>query len=228
MQSLILLHGALGSKAQFQSLEVSLSKQFNIHTLNFSGHGDLPFSTSQFGIETFSHELRDYVVINKLHGVHVFGYSMGGYVALKAAQTNPDLIGKIFTLGTKFDWNPLSARKESEKLDPELIEEKVPEFATSLSQLHHPNNWKAVVDRTREMMLSLGNNLMLNKSDLLEITNDCLIVRGELDNMVSQQETDWAADHIHFGQSKILPNSPHPLEKVDIDQLSAELTNFFE
>lgn len=98
MQSLILLHGALGSKSQFQSLEFLLSKHYYIHTINFSGHGGLPFSSSPFGIETFSHELRDYIVINKLHGVHVFGYSMGGYVALKVAQTNPNSIGTLSLL----------------------------------------------------------------------------------------------------------------------------------
>jgi hypothetical protein len=46
--------------------------------------------------------------------------------------------------------------------------------------------------------------------------------------MVWQQETDWAADHIHFGQSKTLPNTVHPLEKVNTDLLSAELVDFFK
>jgi pimeloyl-ACP methyl ester carboxylesterase len=227
MQSLILLHGALGSKAQFKSLEVSLSKHFYVHCINFSGHGGLSFSTSPFGIEIFSHELRDYIVINKLHGANIFGYSMGGYVALKLAQTNPDLINKIYTLGTKFDWNPISARQESEKLKPEIIEEKVPDFAATLKKRHAPNDWKAVVDSTREMILHLGTNPVLSKSEFLEITNDCQITRGALDKMVSQQETDWAADHLHFGISKELPNTAHPIEKVPIDQLSAELIGFF-
>lgn len=227
MQSLILLHGALGSKEQFKALELALSTSFNVHCINFSGHGGLPFSKSPFGIEAFSHELRDYIIINKLHGVHAFGFSMGGYVALKVAQTNPDLIGKIYTLGTKFDWNPLSTAHEAKRLDPELIAEKVPLFAKSLSKLHDPNDWKQVVHKTRKMMLSLGDNPILNKADFLEITNDCLIVRGELDNMVSQQETEWAVNHLHFGQYMELPNIPHPLEKINIVLLTTEIKKFF-
>lgn len=104
----------------------------------------------------------------------------------------------------------------------------MPGFAAALKKRHQPNDWKKVVDKTREMMLHLGSSSVLTKSDLLEITNDCLIVRGELDDMVSQQETDWAADHIHFGHSKTLPNTTHPFEKVNIDLLSAELLTFFE
>ncbi len=228
MQSLILLHGALGSKAQFQSLEVSLSKYFYVHRINFSGHGGLSFSSSPFGIETFSRELKDYIVSNKLHGANVFGFSMGGYVALKLAQSNPDLISKIYTLGTKFDWNPFSAGQESEKLLPAIIEEKVPKFAAVLNKRHQPNDWKALVDSTREMMLQLGTNPVLSKADLLEITNDCQITRGASDNMVSQQETDWAANHLLFGHSKELPDTSHPLEKLDNDLLLAALINFFK
>ncbi len=39
-QHLILLHGALGSKAQFKNLCDLLSPNLKIHSLNFSGHGE--------------------------------------------------------------------------------------------------------------------------------------------------------------------------------------------
>jgi len=228
MMTLILLHGALGSKFQLKALESSLSNHFDVHSFNFSGHGGQPFSNFGFGIETFSHELKDYIVLNKLKGAHVFGFSMGGYVTLKLAQTNPDLIGKIFTLGTKFNWNPLSAGQEALKLKPEVIEEKVPQFAAILDKLHTPLNWKEVVIKTKDMMLGLGQNPLLNKSELLEITNDCIIARGEMDEMVSKEETEWAANHLHFGQPKELPDTRHPFEKVDIDLLAAELKAFLK
>ena len=227
MNKLILLHGALGSKTQLEPLEKSLSNLFEIHTLNFSGHGGEPFSDSTFGINTFSQELRDFIIIKGLHGSHVFGYSMGGYVALRTAQSNPDLVGKIFTLGTKFDWNPLSAEREAKRLIPAIIEEKIPAFAEVLKKRHYPNDWHEVIDKTREMMLFLGHNPILTKSELLEITNDCIVARGDEDEMVTPEETEWASNHLHFGQAKTLPQTKHPIEKVDVHLLSAELTNFF-
>ncbi len=228
MNKLILLHGALGSKVQLESLSSSLSSLFDIYTLNFSGHGGEPFPESPFNLETFSQELRDYIIINGLHGVHVFGYSMGGYVALKVAQSNPDLIGKIFTLGTKFDWNPLSADRETQKLNPEIIVEKVPAFAQRLRALHEPNDWRELVDKTKKLMLTLGHNPLLSKTELLEITNDCVIALGDEDNMVTQEETEWAVNHLHFGSLKLLPQTPHPIEKVDVNLLSAELVDFLQ
>ncbi|MBK9228864.1 MAG: alpha/beta fold hydrolase [Ignavibacteria bacterium] len=49
---------------------------------------------------------------------NIFGYSMGGYAALYAAKKYPGVIGKIFTLGTKFEWNEESSASEVKLLSP--------------------------------------------------------------------------------------------------------------
>ena len=227
MHSLILLHGALGTSQSLDKLAQSLSNLFKIYSFDFKGHGGKPFSKAPFTIDTFSHELRDFIVLNQLHGAHVFGYSMGGYVALRMAQTNPDLIGKIFTLGTKFDWNPISSANEAQRLDPLIIQEKVPVYAEKLKRMHAPIDWRELVDKTREMILLLGKHPTLTKTEILEITNDCMIAWGEHDKMVSRLETEWAVNNLHFGKFKELFNTPHELEKTDLDLLAAELVSFF-
>lgn len=45
---LMLLHGALGSRAQFSSLEPVLGETFRVHTLDFEGHGDSPLKERVF------------------------------------------------------------------------------------------------------------------------------------------------------------------------------------
>jgi hypothetical protein len=59
---------------------------------------------------------------------------MGGYVALYLASANENLLDKIANLGTKFDWNPETALKESKMLNVEQIEIKVPKFAEVLER----------------------------------------------------------------------------------------------
>ncbi len=59
---------------------------------------------------------------------------MCDYVALYLAATTSDLLGKIANLGTKFDWNPETALKESKMLNVEQIEIKVPKFAEVLER----------------------------------------------------------------------------------------------
>lgn len=133
--ALLLLHGALGAKSQLEPLKKIIENDFEIHLLNFEGHGDKN-SNNDFSIELFAKNLLDFLNENNVEKVNIFGYSMGGYVALQLATQHPKRFEKIVTLGTKFKWSPEEAAKETRMLNPEKIEEKVPAFANYLNQLH--------------------------------------------------------------------------------------------
>ena len=124
MKDLILLHGALGSTHSFDPLKLKLSEHYNCYTLNFSGHGNTTFNPEGFGIECFAEELNAFIKENGLSQPNIFGYSLGGYVALYLAHREPSLMGKIITLGTKFGWSPEAADKEVSRMNPEVMEEK--------------------------------------------------------------------------------------------------------
>ena len=125
--NLILLHGALGSMEQFSEAKELLSKEFNVHVFNFSGHGGKRIETP-FSIEQFVDDTSTYLDQHQIKSTHIFGYSMGGYVALQLARDHPGKIEKIMTLGTKFNWTPESAENEVRMLVPKVIESKIPKF----------------------------------------------------------------------------------------------------
>src|SRR5688572_10854421 len=155
MKSILLLHGALGAKSQLEPLKHLLQSTFDVHTLNFEGHGDRP-SEKDYSMDLFAQNLKDYLDQHNLKNVLVFGYSMGGYVALRLAQKHPAYFEKIITLGTKFNWTPETAAKEVKMLDADKIQEKVPAFAHALSKLHSATDWRLVLKKTAAMMLDLG------------------------------------------------------------------------
>ena len=136
MKNILLLHGALGRSEDLDSLTTALGKTgYQIHRLCFSGHGGAGFSNS-FGVEQFSQELEDFILTKNISNCIVFGYSMGGFVALHTASRKPGLIGKIITLGTKFDWSTETLAKELRMLNPDLLLAKVPAFAETLIKKH--------------------------------------------------------------------------------------------
>src|SRR5689334_18463481 len=100
MKDLLLLHGAVGSADQLFSLKEKLASRYRIHVPEFPGHGQT-VSEEAFSIELFVSYLVDYCKTEKLERVSIFGYSMGGYVALTLALQHPELIEKIITLATK-------------------------------------------------------------------------------------------------------------------------------
>ncbi len=226
MKNLLILHGAIGSKSQFSSIASLLNNQFNIHLLNFSGHGGEAFKEN-FNIPQFADDVLAYLKQNKIESIDIFGYSMGGYVALYLAKNHPEKVGKIITLGTKLSWTPDIAVKETKMLDAEKIEEKIPAFAAILKDRHFPNDWKIVLEKTANMMIAMGNNNVLKDEDFKLIQHTVKLLLADNDEMVSKTETNHVADLLPHATFELLPNSKHPIEKVDINALSKIIRAFY-
>ena len=203
MNPIILLHGALGSGTQLERLNLELAKLTETYVFTFSAHGGKAGEFENFSIERFADELLGFLDREDVEKADVFGFSMGGYVALKAAMES-SRIGKIATLGTKFYWNEESAKKEVGMLNIENLEEKVPKYALELANRHGVENWKKVVSSTAEMMIELGKKPALCDSELAQINNPVMLLVGEKDKMVSVQETNKVKN--------LIPNHYRPLK----------------
>lgn len=226
MKEILLLHGALGSKDQFKELESALSHSFKVHTLNFSGHGRRPSHHHAFTIQNFAHEVLDWMNEHYLEKTDIFGYSMGGYVALWLARFYPERVNRIFTLGTKLHWNAAEADKEIKMLNPEKVVEKVPAFAHSLANLHGEHKWKSVMSKTAHLMHDLAHT-HLTDQDFIKTDHKVLLSIGELDNMVTLEETEQVHCLLKNSELKVYPYVPHPIEKVPVELLVREISSFF-
>ncbi len=222
---ILLLHGALGSKAQLSPLKNELSLDREVFSIDFDGHGESHNDTN-FSIEHFTQNVLDFLKEKKITKVDIFGYSMGGYIALNLAFKHPDRVGKIITLGTKFNWSPNFAENEVKMLYPNTIEIKVPAFAERLKHLHGTENWKNVVLKTAKMMQNLGENPTLKKENLQQIKNYILICLGTHDKMVTEEESKSVADWLPHGVFKSIENFKHPIESVSIEALALIINNF--
>jgi len=209
-QPILLLHGALGSKQQFDKIATGLN--INSFALNFSGHGGLPLPNN-FNVELFTKDIIVYLDKNQIPKVDLFGYSLGGYVALYTAFLFPDRVNKICTLSTKFDWNPDFTQDQVLKLNPAVIENKVPHFAAHLKQEHEPQDWKLIMEKTSEMMVGLSLTTPLSANSLRQIAHPVTLGIGRQDKMVSIEETEQAAAQLQNGNVKQL-DAPHEIAKT--------------
>lgn len=215
MKHLLLLHGAIGSGEQLKPLEEKLRVFYTVHVLTFPGHGGTAMPDA-FSIPLFAEFVKTYCENNQLDKVFIFGYSMGGYIALYLAKHQPSFIEKLVTLATKFEWNEKIAEQEIKKLQPETIERKVPQFAAILNQRHRPNDWKIVLNKTAGLLKSLGDKNCLQAADYTAITTPCLLLVGDRDPMVSFDETLAVYKSLPMAELCVLPGTDHPIEKADI------------
>jgi pimeloyl-ACP methyl ester carboxylesterase len=232
LTKLLLLHGALGAKSQFSALTPLLEPHFQVHTLDFEGHGMTGQTDRPFKIEYFAENVLTYLetqAIEKNEKIDVFGYSMGGYVALYLALMQPERIqiGKIFTLATKLDWTPATAEKEVGMLDADKILQKIPRYAQALQELHEASDWRVVLEKTKRLLLGLGQQNLLTPEALAQISNPVRLTLGDKDVMVSFEETVAAYRVMRLGELQIFPATPHPLDKISPVLLAEAIIHFF-
>jgi pimeloyl-ACP methyl ester carboxylesterase len=216
-ETIILLHGALGAADQLKDLERELI-DFKIYCPDFPGHGLKAGET--FTISSLAEELHLFIEENKIDKCHIFGYSMGGYVALIHEIKYPGNIKSILTLGTKFNWNQETVQKETAMLQVDLMLNKIPEFC-SLLERRHADKWKEVVENTANMMRQLAEDPILNHESLSNM--NCKVVHGlgEKDTMVTLEETELIKLQIKGAVLDILPDTKHPIEQINTIELGS-------
>ncbi|RPE12147.1 alpha/beta fold hydrolase [Chitinophaga lutea] len=224
--ALLLLHGALGAHSDFDAIAELLSGQYTVYRFNFHGHGGSPLPVMPLSINMFAEQLLEYIHEQKLAPVAVFGYSMGGYVALHAALQSPASFSRILTLATKFDWSPESAAKEVRQLNAAVLLEKAPAFAARQQQLHGEQEWEQLLTATAVMMENLGGEPLLTADALSQITVPVRVMVGDRDAMVSIEETVQAYRHMPQASLTVLPDTRHPLDRVNTAVLIWEIRSF--
>jgi pimeloyl-[acyl-carrier protein] methyl ester esterase len=93
----VLLHGWGLHGGVWQALAEDLSAAFRVHVLDLPGHGrSRDMSLQPYALAA----LADAVAARVPRGAHWIGWSLGGQIALTAAQRHADAVGKLVLIGT--------------------------------------------------------------------------------------------------------------------------------
>lgn len=224
MPTVLLLHGALATERQMMPL-ASLLVAHEVHAPTLSGHGIRAKEPLNFGqlVEDID------VVVRRSSGsrVHLFGYSMGGYAALLYAARFPERVGSVTTLGTILDLSQEKLEKELRKLDPAVMEAKVPAFARTLAELHGEEQWRNVVAAVADNMAQLAASPLLTEETIARIQCPVLVAVGELDTSSGLEGPREFASRAHQARVLVLQRVRHPFEDVDLVALAGTLEHFW-
>ncbi len=95
---LIMLHGNGENIDTLLSLGEALSTDFLVYLVDSSGHGKSP-GEIHTTYDEMAEDLIHFMVQNRINKAHIFGYSDGAIVALKATITHPHLFNKLILCG---------------------------------------------------------------------------------------------------------------------------------
>ena len=223
---LLLLHGAIGSKSQYDKLAAALSDNFEVHAIDFEGHGAQPDAGRPFRMSHFAENVITYMDQHNIAQANLFGHSMGGYVALLLAAHAPKRVGKVFTLGLMFNWNPDVAQQLLRNFNVAKIKEKVPHFAQALAERHTGIGWEENMAKSADMTLDLGHSHTLTHDLLATIEHPVIVSLGDQDNATTLEESAAAARTLPNGALQVFPHTKHPLERINVPMVTHAVERF--
>lgn len=221
--SWMLIHGALGCANDWKALQNALEPTHSLQVSELPGHGKRSGERIEFHIEDFAKDVSAQLASAPQSVSHLFGYSMGGYVALYAAARGwlPG-VRQIVTPGTKYAWTEATAAQEAAMLNPDRMQKDFPDWVAKL-QVNHGHHWRSVVQKTAEMMQNLGKNPLLNSTLLQSVPCRVLVLRGRKDRMVTEEESQSLSADLPHGRYQMLNNVPHPLDRIETNILAKVL-----
>lgn len=185
-KKVVLIHGALGTKEELLPVANFLEKEYETFLYEIPGHGERSNELEHFNFDNITKDFLKF--LNDIGPCYIFGFSLGGYLALHSAQVDSTNIRGVVTLGTKFNWSPETAKKETATLDLSFLKEKVTPFYEYLKKLHGENLEKLLL-ATKKFMVALGDKPKITNKSVANIEVPVRICRGGKDKMVTDNES---------------------------------------
>jgi len=206
--NLVLIHGALGSAKEMQPLVSFFEKKYTVHCYEIPGHGKRKDELDKYTLNDIVDDFRTY--LSEIGDSFVFGFSLGGYLALTASLQGESRVKGVVTLGTKVKWSNEEAENEVKNLDLQFLQTKAAPFYTYLRDLHD-EHLEDLCEATGKFMLELGANPPLNPDTVSKLTIPVRMGRGGKDRMVDSESTKALVDAMPNGFYTEIPSFPHPI-----------------
>jgi pimeloyl-ACP methyl ester carboxylesterase len=217
---LVLLHGAFGSATVYPTL----ARDRQVIAVELQGHGhtediDRPLSFEQMADDTAA-LLRHL----KIEQADVFGYSMGGTVALALAIRHPSLVGKLAVNGS-------NCGKIQDTYEPEAFKQfkSMPaDFAPPVLKGPYdkvapdPKKWPVLVAKVKKMGLEFKG---FAREDLRSIKAPVLITQGDHD-LVRVEHAVEMFRLIPNAKLAVFPDGDHFMIWTNPDKLLSTISAF--
>lgn len=207
MGKIIFIHGAFGTEKDLKPL-AGLCTGHEVMLLN------LPFHGTEAGPRFDYQSLKDGLQ-RKLRGYDnysIFGYSMGGYLALDLASEGLITPHTIITYGTRFFWNQNLVQKVAGIMDPQQLMRNLPDYVTALKAMHGPH-WETVISDMLKVMDEISRH-PLSESQFKRLNMPVKLNVGDKDSLATPDETESVSRIIAHSSYQILPEAEHDISRL--------------
>ena len=220
---LVVLHAALGSTVfEMQRLTRYWARTFRVYALDFMAHGASDsFPGHPLTFDGFTENVRALLDTAGLDRAHLFGFSMGGSVALHAARRFPERIDRLAVHAFNVQWNAAEVDAMTVAMQSALASSES-RWAQRLAEIHGPG-WKDLVARMQTFTEDLPAQHFPDEA-LASITAPTLISTGDRDRYFPLRHAVHLHDLLHDSSLAVLPGVDHPIQTVEAEPFTALVT----
>jgi pimeloyl-ACP methyl ester carboxylesterase len=221
-QPVVLLHGGLGTIGMFAEILPALAENRQVVAVELQGHGHTADINRPLSFEQMADDVTALVKQLGFENADLFGYSLGGGVALQAAIRHPDVVRKLVVVSTPCrsgGWYP-EARAGMRAMNAEVAKTWVgsPMHQAYASVAPNLEDWPTLVAKTGQLVsqdYDWSAGVAAIKSPTMIVVGDADSVRTahavELFELLGggQRDAGWDGSGMSNARLAILPGTTH-------------------
>lgn len=227
MADLVMLHGARGAATLLRPLGEAVASGHQVIILNLLGHGGRPLP-ERFSLAALGADVLAQMDAHGLGRVHLFGYSLGGTLALWLACHHPERFIGWCALAPKVRFDARTVSHFTHLSSLARIERPGSPQPELQTRLHPGQDWRMLAERLAEMYRRFGKQAELIESDLEAMRRPGLLISASEDPLLSGEEFLALHRLIPNSQALSFSGSAHPLEALPQPQLVAALRTWLQ
>ncbi len=239
----VFIHGFPFSQAMWNPQVDLLSKTYRVITYDVRGHGESDIGDGQYMIEFFVDDFIGLLDHRKINKAVVCGLSMGGYIALRAIERNPERFRALILCDTRSEADPSEGRLKRAASIKTVKAQGVKVFAEGfVKAVCAPQTFQTkpdvvrfiqeIIEKTSPIGICGTLLALASRTDttalLPNIKVPTLILVGEHDTLTPPSAAQAMKEKIPNSELQIIANAAHMSNLENPEAFNSKLGKFLE
>jgi len=239
--AVVLIHGFPFSHEMWTPQIQALQKQYRIVAYDLRGHGSSGVGDGQYMLEFFVDDLLALLDYLKIERALLCGLSMGGYIALRMVERNPERVGALILADTQAKADSNEARLKRAAAIKSVKTNGVNAYADNfVKSVFAPQTFtgnKAAVEKIRQIIQGNSSTgicgallALASRTDTTEalanIKVPTLILVGEHDTLTPPSASQEIHSRIPNSEIHVIPNAAHMSNLENPEDFNKQVLSF--
>lgn len=242
-ETIVFAHSLLLNNQIFEAQIAALQDSFRCIVFDFRGHGQSEITESGYEMDSITDDVSTLIKALVSGPCHFVGVSMGGFVGMRLAIRDPELIKSLTLIGTTADPEPAENIPRYRRLNfvarwfgLSLIANRImtilfgQKFMVDQERIGQNNRWHHIIVQNNRAGVTRAVNAVIYREgvydQLDQIAVPTLIMVGDMDTATVPERSERIQKKISNAHLQIISGAGHTATVEEPEQVNAALREF--